>query len=181
MRLDRDSTPFFSFIYVSVGILTGQRVGRPRNRGFIPGKGVIFFLLSKTSRPTLRPTHPPVQWALWVKAAEAWSWLLTPSSTAAKNICRYTSFPPCSNLTPTRTTLPVYVVPPSRFSCRNRGGGYNLQCHGKVSSHLFSLRSFLGLIGVLLKLTLFWTWLYFIIVILNIHEEQVRCLLYVLA
>ena len=81
-----------------------------------------------------------------VKAAQAWSWSFTRSSIAVKNVWICTFVPPCSYLTPTWNTLPVFVVPRVRFSCRNRGGGCNLQCHGKVSSHLCSLQSFLGLI-----------------------------------
>lgn len=87
-----------------------------------------------------------------VKAAEAWSWLHTPSSIAVKNIWTCIFVPPCSYVTPTRTTLPVYVVPRARFSYCIRDVGYNLQCHGEVSSHLCSLQSFLGLIWFYFKI-----------------------------
>jgi hypothetical protein len=38
------------------------RAGRPGDRGSIPGRGQRIFPLASVSRPSLRPTPPPVQW-----------------------------------------------------------------------------------------------------------------------
>jgi hypothetical protein len=38
------------------------RAGRPDDRGSIPGKGGMIFLLASVSRPALGPTQPPIQW-----------------------------------------------------------------------------------------------------------------------
>jgi hypothetical protein len=46
-------------LFCSVGIVTGYRL----DWGSIPGRA-RFFLYSTASRPTLRPTHPAVEWVL---------------------------------------------------------------------------------------------------------------------
>ena len=46
----------------SVGVANRSRAGRPNVCGFIPLRGTQFFLSSKSSRPSVWPTHPPAHW-----------------------------------------------------------------------------------------------------------------------
>jgi hypothetical protein len=50
---------------ISVGVETGSVLD---GRGSIPGRGFFIFLLAST--PTLRPTHPPMQWVPCVESPE---------------------------------------------------------------------------------------------------------------
>ena len=62
--------------FTVVGIVTSAV--HPINRGSIPGRNNIA-IFSKTRRPALEPTQPPVQWVAGGKSARSWK-LITPIS-----------------------------------------------------------------------------------------------------
>ena len=68
-----------------VGVVTDLRVGRPRNRGLIPGRDKRLCDCTRTSRPALGPTQPRIEWGL-ESVARAWSCLLPPSVAEVKNV-----------------------------------------------------------------------------------------------
>jgi hypothetical protein len=82
----------------SVGIVTRATGCTIRVLMFDSRRGMGIFLSTTVSRTALGPTQPPIQWVpgplfLGSKAAGAWSWPLTSSSTEVKNSWTYTSTP----------------------------------------------------------------------------------------
>lgn len=72
-------------------MVTGLWAGRPKNRAWDCQQEQEICLFSKTSRLTLGPTQPPIQWvpeALslgGIKRPGAWNWPLNPSTVEFKN------------------------------------------------------------------------------------------------
>jgi hypothetical protein len=74
------------------------RAGRPRGRSWSPG-GIKNFLFSKSTRPNLGPTQPPIQWvpgafSPGAKRRGRESDHLRPSNAEVKKMCIHISTPP---------------------------------------------------------------------------------------
>jgi hypothetical protein len=64
---------------------TNSTIGRPGDRGSIPGRGERIFPLTSVSRPALKPTQPPVQWVTVVLSPGRDADHLPPSSVEVEN------------------------------------------------------------------------------------------------
>jgi hypothetical protein len=89
--------PFY-FLYLFFSFADWLRAGRPRGRSSSPGR-VKNFLFSMSSRPTLRPTQPPIQWvpatlSRGIKRQGHEADHSPPASAEVKKMWIYTSTPP---------------------------------------------------------------------------------------
>jgi hypothetical protein len=76
-----------------VGIATVLWVRRPSSRSSSPGR-VKNFLFSKSSRPALEPTQPPIQWVPGALSPGCEADHSPPASVEVKKMWIYTSTPP---------------------------------------------------------------------------------------
>jgi hypothetical protein len=79
----------------SVGTATGHGLDDREGRSSSPGK-VKDFLLSRSSRPVLGFTQPPIQWVRGVKRSGREADHSPPTSAEIKKMLIYTSTPPCA-------------------------------------------------------------------------------------